>query len=183
MRLFVGLDLPYEMRRNLELLLALLKPQARIQWSPMENLHLTTKFIGEFEPQRLDALKAALAAIPRPGALRIAMRGLGWFPNPHQPRVLFAGIQAPAALPELARATGQACSALGVATETKEYRPHLTLARIRQQQDLFALQKTIAELPNTDFGAFQATAFHLYQSQPTPAGSVYTKLATFSLQA
>ena len=79
MRLFVGLDLPYEMRRNLELLLHLVKPLARIQWSPVANLHLTTKFIGDFPEARLEELKYALAAVPRPGALRIAIRGLGGF--------------------------------------------------------------------------------------------------------
>ena len=42
MRLFAGLDLPYEMRRNLELLLHLLKPKAHVQWSPVANLHITT---------------------------------------------------------------------------------------------------------------------------------------------
>ena len=63
MRLFVALDLPYEMRRNLELLLHLLKPLARIQWSALENLHLTTKFIGEFPEARLEELKSALAAV------------------------------------------------------------------------------------------------------------------------
>ena len=48
MRLFAGLDLPYEMRRNLELLLQLVKPLARIQWSPVTNLHLTTKLSAIF---------------------------------------------------------------------------------------------------------------------------------------
>ena len=86
MRLFTGLDVPYEMRRNLELLLHLLKPKAKIAWSPMDNLHVTTKFIGEWPEERLDELKGALSAVPKPGELKIAIRGLGWFPNPHHPR-------------------------------------------------------------------------------------------------
>jgi 2'-5' RNA ligase len=183
MRLFAGLDLPYEMRRNLELLLHLLKPKAHISWSPVANLHLTTKFIGDFPDPRLDELKAALAAVPRPGALRIAIRGLEWFPNPRQPRVFAASIQADPALAELALDTNRACEGLGIESETKPFRPHLTLARIRHPEPLDDLQKAIAELPSLDFGAFQAQSFHLYRSQLNPGGSIYTKLATFPLTA
>lgn len=183
MRLFIGLDVPYEMRRNLELLLHLLKPKADIHWSPMTNLHITTKFIGEWPEERLPELKAALQTVPRPGALDNAVRGLGWFPNPHQPRVLYAGIQAPPALAQLAAATDAACTTLGIEAEHKPFAPHLTLARIKHTGDLFPLKKAIADLPNTDFGAFTSKDFHLYLSRPTPSGSLYTKLASYPLDA
>ena len=181
MRLFVALDLPYEMRRNLELLLHLLKPLARIQWSPVSNLHLTTKFIGELSEDRLDELKAALASVKRPGAMRIAIRGLGWFPHPDRPRIFYAGIQAPPELVSLARDTNAACASLGIPKEDKDYRPHLTLARLRHPEPLTALQSEIARLPSVDFGAFQAENFYLYGSQLQPGGSIYTKLASFPL--
>ena len=183
MRLFAGLDLPYEMRRNLELLLHLLKPKARIQWSPISNLHLTTKFIGEFPEERLEELKSALGSVARPGALRIALNGLDWFPNPNQPRVLVAGIQAAGGLTALARDTDTACTRLGIAMEKREFHPHLTLARIRAAEPLLDLKQAISELPSADFGSFSAEFFHLYRSQLNPGGSVYTKLASFPLTA
>lgn len=183
MRLFAGLDVPYEMSRNLELLLQLLKPTADIHWSPMSNLHITTKFIGEWPEERLPELKAALAEVPRCGALKVSIRGLGWYPNPHQPRVLYAGIQAPPALDRLAGDTSAVCTALGISGGQKAFTPHLTLARIKNAGDLFPLKKAIADLPNTDFGAYQAAAFHLYLSRLTPSGSLYTKLASYPLDA
>ncbi len=183
MRLFVGLDLPYEMRRNLELLLHLLKPKARLQWSPVANLHVTTKFIGDFPEARLDELKTALDAVPKPGPLRIAIRGLNWLPNADRPRVLVAGIEAPSSLTTLARDTDAACVRLDIATEKKAFHPHLTLARLRADEPLVELKRTISELPSLDFGAFPAERFHLYQSQLTPGGSIYTKLASFPLTA
>lgn len=183
MRLFVGLDLPYEMRRNLELLFHLLKPKAQIQWSPVANLHVTTKFIGEVPEERLEELKTALAAIAHPGVRRIAIRGLEWFPNPDQPRALAAGIQAPAGLVELARNTDAACAEFGIDREKRTYHPHLTLARIRAAEPLFELKKAIFELPSVDFGTFSAEKFHLYRSQLDPGGSIYTKLASFPLSA
>jgi 2'-5' RNA ligase len=67
--------------------------------------------------------------------------------------------------------------------ETKPFRPHLTLARIREPEPLDQLQRTIASLASNDFGVFQATEFHLYRSVLQPGGSVYTKLASFPLSA
>lgn len=181
MRLFIGLDVPWQIRRNLELLLEHLKPKASIAWSPLGNLHVTTKFVGEWPEDRLGELKEALTLVPRPGALNIAIRGIGWFPNPHQPRVLYAGIQGPPELAALAADTESACEAIGIPAERRDFRPHLTLARVRTPKPLFELKRAIADLPDDSFGAFQSTEFHLYSSELRPQGSLYTKLASYSL--
>lgn len=70
MRLFTALDLPPEIVDRLGQLIARLKPVARIKWSPPANLHVTTKFIGEWPEERLDELKSALASIPLASADR-----------------------------------------------------------------------------------------------------------------
>ena len=181
MRLFTGLDVPYEMRRNLELLLQLLKPKADIGWSPLSNLHITTKFIGEWPDARLDELKLALATIPRPAPLKIDLRGLGWFPNPHSPRVFFAALKTPPELAELAKNVEKTCEKLGLAAENRPFQPHLTLARIRTPQPLIELKRAVSELPSVDFGSFTASEHHLYLSRLQPGGSIYTKLASWAL--
>ena len=61
MRLFTALDLPPDVLLRLERLLAALRPEASIKWSPLDNLHITTKFIGEWPEKRVDELDAALA--------------------------------------------------------------------------------------------------------------------------
>jgi len=183
MRLFTGLDVPYEMRRNLELLLELLRPTAQIQWSPLDNLHITTLFIGEWPEEGLDELKQALARIPVPGELAIGIRGLGWFPNPHSPRVFFAAIASPDGLHALASDTEAALSGLGLAAAKRSFQPHLTLARIKPPAALLELKQTIAGLPSVDFGAYTAKQFHLYLSQQRNGRSVYTKLASYPLMA
>jgi RNA 2',3'-cyclic 3'-phosphodiesterase len=178
MRLFVGLDLPVDVVANLQQLLDRLRPTARIQWSPPENLHITTKFIGEWPEDRLGELQAALEEIePRP-AIPVHIRKIGFFPNPHAPRVFWCGIEAPG-LDGLAAATDRATSALGIPAETRPFAPHLTLARIKDRLNLQPLREAIAALPSLDFGAFEVSRFFLYQSKPQRGGSVYTKLAEF----
>ena len=178
MRLFVGLDLPVEAVASLQQLLDRLRPIARIQWSPPENLHITTKFIGEWPEDRLGELQAALEQIePRP-AIPVHIRKVGFFPNPHAPRIFWCGIEAPG-LEALAAATDRATSALGIPAETRPFAPHLTLARIKERLNLQPLREAIAALPSLDFGAFEVGRFFLYQSKPQRGGSVYTKLAEF----
>ena len=178
MRLFTGLDLPAEVVHNLQQLLERLRPAAAIQWSPPENLHITTKFIGEWPKERLGELESALRELDPRQPIPIHIRKVGFFPNPHSPRVFWSGIEAPG-LDVLAAATDEATSALGIESEKRAFSPHLTLARIKERIDLQPLRETIAGLPSLDFGHFPVDRFFLYRSQPRRTGSVYTKLAEF----
>jgi 2'-5' RNA ligase len=180
MRLFVGLDLPAEVVANLEKLLDRLRPSARIQWSPPANLHVTTKFIGEWPEERLCELQTALRAIPPRPPIAARIHELGFFPNPRAPRVFWCGIDAPG-LADLASDTDRATSALGIAAESRAFSPHLTLARIKERLNLEPLRQAIAAVPSLDFGCFECRNFFLYRSQLRPSGSVYTKLAEFPL--
>jgi RNA 2',3'-cyclic 3'-phosphodiesterase len=183
MRLFVALDLPDTILNTLSQLTSRLRPLARVQWSPVSNLHITTKFIGDWPEERLDELKSALSAVPAVGLIEVKVEGLGWFPNPESPRVFWAGVgdnqSIPESLQHLARQTDQATGVLGVPLETRAFHPHLTLARIRQAVDLVPLRQAVAKLDPADFGAFTARSQFLYQTKLDPSGSVYTKLAEF----
>ena len=178
MRLFTAIDIPEDVMEGLRSLLKRLMPLAKLSWSRVENLHITTKFIGEWPQERLDDMKRALAATAAPGPIEIAVRGLGWFPNERRPRVFWAGIEGGEPLRSLARATEQAVAQLGVPVEERPYSPHLTLARIKEAVPLDALRKTLHALPSEcgfDFGSFQASSFFLYLS----ANGRYTQLARF----
>ncbi len=179
MRLFTAIDLPPDVIAALTGLIDRLRPAARINWSPAANLHITTKFVGEWPKERLDELSAALAALPAREPIPIEVRGLGFFPNPHSPRVFWAAVHAGPELAALARLTEQALEPLGIAAEHRPFSPHLTLARIKEPLPLQSLRQAIAALPQTDFGAFTAERFHLYLSELNPRGSVYTKLSDY----
>jgi 2'-5' RNA ligase len=177
MRLFVGLPIPDPVQASLRGLLHRLRPLADFRWTPVENLHVTTKFIGEFPEARLDEMKQALAGIAAPALIDISVRGLGWFPNPHHPRVFWAGVDGGEPLRALAAATDEATAHLGVASEEREFRPHLTLARLKGPTPLESIRRGVASLDSQDFGSFRPAGFVLYISSQ----GKYTSLAEFPL--
>lgn len=178
MRLFTGISLPEDVTANLSALIDRLRPTAQLRWSPVYNLHVTTKFIGEWPEERLQEMIDTLRPLGRRSPIDIAVHGIGWLPNPHSPRILYAAIKAGPELADLASSTDNATTAIGVEHETKPFRPHLTLARIKDPGiTLSPLRRAVAELESQDFGAFRADGFKLYLSKMGPSGSIYTQLA------
>lgn len=173
MRLFTAIDLPAEVLEKLGAFLARLRPLAKLRWTEVDNLHITTKFIGEWPEARVEEMKDALRGVKSSAPVRISVRGVGWFPDVRRPHTFWAGVDGGEPLSGLARRTEEAVTALGVAAEARVYSPHLTLARVKYS---VPLDKLIQAAGNPDFGAFQATSFFLYLS----ANGKYTKLAEFS---
>jgi 2'-5' RNA ligase len=177
-RLFTGIPLPREVTNHLTRLLDYLRPTAHLKWSPAYNLHVTTKFIGEWPEVRLQELIETLKPLSRRPPIEICVSGIGWLPNPHSPRVLFSGIKAGPELAQFALDTEAALEPLGIERERRDFKPHLTLARIKDPAiSLVQLRHAIARLESTDFGCFTTPCFKLYLSKLGPAGSIYTQLA------
>jgi RNA 2',3'-cyclic 3'-phosphodiesterase len=132
MRLFTAIDVSAELTEALRSFVSRLRPAAQISWSPLENLHITTKFIGEWPEQRLHEMTRALASVPVHGSLEIAVKGLGWFPTPRRPRVFWAGVEGGEALRTLARATEETVAQLGVPVDKRDYAPHHSTAFIKR---------------------------------------------------
>ena len=156
-----------------------LRPLAKLNWIPPEKLHITTKFIGEWpdKPEaRLDELKQALGAVRSSGPVEIAIRRVGWLPNPRSARMLYAGVEPSEALTSLAAATERAAEGIGIPVEDRIYRPHVTLARTRKRVPLGALQHALEEIELSSMGSYRASSFALYLS----AAGKYTKLQEFT---
>ncbi len=192
MRLFVAIDIDASIRRRLDAYAAAMKPRVPgVRFVAAGNYHVTLKFLGEVANSRLPEIQSALAAIRYP-SFSLDVRGVGFFPNAHAPRVFWAGIES-TELAGLARQVQQAFEPLGFAAE-KEFRAHLTLARngsgrprpVRGEKSPAAFaqlsQLVTAEAP-PEFGTMTAREFFLYESRLSPAGAVYTRLQGFGLHA
>ena len=179
MRLFTAIDLPSEVLLRLDRLLIALRPEALIKWSPLDNLHITTKFIGEWPESRLEELHETLATITPREAFSIELKDLGWFPNERSPRVLWAGVHGGAPLLGLVRNIEERLETLGVKKEEREFAGHLTLARIKNPVPLRGLQQKVREMQNAGFGQFMASHFSLFRSDPGSNSSIYRKLRDY----
>jgi 2'-5' RNA ligase len=183
-RLFVALDFPDEVRRNLAELIARLKPACRgARWARPESMHLTLKFIGhavkEEDTQKLGDLRAALAKIQSDGPVKLHFRGVGFFPNERRPRVVWCGVEASPNLAQIAADVDRALEPLGIPREDRDYVPHLTLARIEPPRGSEPLARAAEELQSSDFGAASETKFYLFESKLKPSGAEYTKIEAF----
>ena len=179
MRLFTAIDIPADVKARLAALLDRLRPLAKLHWIPVEKLHITTKFIGEWPDERLDDLRKALAGVASPAPVDIEIRRMGWLPNSRSARILYAGVESSETLTALASATEGAAENAGVAVEDRVYRPHVTLARTRQRVPLEALRGALAEVEMSAIGSYRVSSFALYLS----ASGTYTKLQEFSLNS
>lgn len=182
MRLFTAIDLSEDVLLRLDRLLAMLRPEASIKWSPLDNLHITMKFIGEWPPERLHELEAALADLLPREPFEVELHDLGWFPNERSPRVLWVGVHAGPALEKLARDIDNRLAPLGVPKEDRPFSPHLTLARIKSPVPLSRLRQKVEEMQPAAIGSFEAGQFCLFRSDPGSHASIYRKLQVFRFQ-
>ncbi len=142
------------------------------RWYAPEDYHVTLKFLGAHEPCEIDAFAGHIEEqVTRGwdtgarGDIAVAIAGCGAFPSLESPRVLWAGVRTSAALAEVATRIDKACAELGVPLEEREYKPHVTLARVRQTRGkpaAFAAPDGLFQ----NVPGFDATQFFLMQTSP-----------------
>lgn len=183
LRLFVAVTLPPEARDALAEVIGRLRAAnlRGVRTVAPEGVHITLKFLGNVDATRVSELSEALTGAAH-GAMpfRLALRGLGAFPDDRAPRVLWAGADGDTdALGALARRVDDACARLGFSRERRAFSPHLTIARLRESAngaDRRRAADALAAIGLDDSGGFEVSAFHLIKSTLTPSGARYETL-------
>jgi 2'-5' RNA ligase len=194
MRIFIALDIDDAIRQRIQRFMEGVTgfaPDAR--WVRSESLHVTLKFVGEKPVEKVEEIKTALSSI-RAQRIEISFRGYGFFPTAKAARVFWVGIESGPPFSALAKAVDETTFGLGIPKEDHPFTPHLTLARgggrsgapghrkdDAPNKNFHHLQEKLAALPAPDFGTMAAREFFLYQSQLSPGGSRYAKIASFAL--
>jgi RNA 2',3'-cyclic 3'-phosphodiesterase len=195
MRLFIALDIDDAIRECIARFMDGVRGfAADSRWVRPESLHVTLKFIGEQPEAAVEQIQLELGSI-RAQAAPIQFRGYGFFPTAKSPRVFWVGIQAGAELAALAAMVDDKMASLGIPKEDRAFSPHLTLARGAgasgsprwrtgdgPNHTFQHLQEKLSVLSTPEFGTMTPREFFLYQSQSSPKGSKYIKLARFALQ-
>ena len=179
MRLFVALDLNTKVVANLTELVRRLAPIAPIRWVHPQNMHVTLKYIGEWDENRLDEVVEALGRVRVTRKVKVALAGLGFFPYGRHPRVFWVLAENAPPLRQLASSVDGCLSQLGIAPEVRPFLPHLTLGRLHGRPDLTELHEAIEELPSRDFGQIEPESFTLYGSKLTAKGPIHEKIDEF----
>src|SRR2546427_9669803 len=158
LRAFIAVQLSDDLKRQIGSVQAELKREVsgsgrgskavKIGWTQPEGIHLTLKFLGDVQETQVDALREILSkagASARPFTLEA--RGLGAFPNPRAPRVIWLGLHGKSEdMAELQRlqAGGEGgAAALGCAKEARGFTPQLALARIRDRVEAGRLEAVL----------------------------------------
>ena len=143
-------------------------------------MHLTLKFIGNIANSHLDFLKQLLTRTAESHPqFDLQIGGIGSFPDSKRPRILWAGIHAPADLASMQRNIEAGTSRLGYEKEERPFSPHLTIARVRQNIEPTDLQKiryAVDGIQIGNIGSARIDSIHLYKSELQAGGSLYTKL-------
>lgn len=181
MRLFVALDIPESVRAALiECSEELSKTCRTGRWVRLEGAHITLKFIGEVPTKRAEAIRLALAEIGGLAPVDLHFAGLGFFPSAKRPLVLWAGIETGPELAQLAGAVEEHVVQFDIERETREFRPHVTLARFESPKGLDPLRDAIEKLGAPEFGRTTVREFCLYQSVLKRSGAEYTRWASYN---
>jgi 2'-5' RNA ligase len=186
-RCFIAIDLPSDVRAGLAAAAERLRaaaPRADVRWVATPALHLTLEFLGEVSEERLagvrNALDAVAAATP---PLALTCAGLGVFPGPARPRVVWAGItDGVRGLGLLAAAVERAMEPLGFPPERRPFRGHVTLGRVRSPRGAGPLARALEREGHAEFGRWTAPQAVLYRSRLRPTGAIYDALATLPLR-
>jgi len=155
-----------------------------VRWIREANLHLTMAFLGEVDESRLPGIFTATAAVARrhrPFAATIS--GAGAFPDWHRVRVVWLGLSDAGAMVHLGTDLGEMCTGLGF--PQRAFRAHLTIGRTTgplSAEQKVTLRKALA-LHKASAYPFDVSRVLVMKSALSPAGSVYSELASFPLGA
>ena len=176
-RTFIAVEIAAPVREQLVTLQETLREAAgEVKWVEPQNLHLTLKFLGEVDETELYAVcKSAQQAVADTAAFTMQVAGVGAFPDPRRPRVIWAGIREGAdELIFLHDLLEEEFRSHGYPREDRAFTPHLTLGRARQPKPTPQLARAFEELADWDGGATLVREILIMSSQLTPSGPIYT---------
>lgn len=184
MRLFLATSFPASATAPLNERISRVKPRLPpASWVRSETQHLTFAFLGEQPDAIVDTLTPLLCEHLAPiGAFDGMLRGCGFFPNPRHARVGWVGAEPHEQFESVARAVRDAVTAAGIKLDGSDFRPHLTLMRIRDHWPPLSIntfEKALNDFVSPPFRVEQVT---LYSSKLNPNGAVHTALRQLALR-
>lgn len=184
MRTFVAIEIPSEIRFALAALQTELRQVgADVSWTRSENIHLTLRFLGEVDKRLITEIeKVCVETTIGFQPFTLNLNGVGVFPHSRQPRTLWAGLAGEIEKTvEMRKRLDEKLALIGFEREEKEFRPHLTIGRLksnRKSRELIAAA-ALYDLPSL---SFEASEIVVMKSELHPAGARYTRIGVAALK-
>lgn len=177
MRCFIAVDIPDSLKEKIAVIQKEIDlPELKLV--EKENLHITIKFLGEIDDEKVEGVKDILNSIDFP-KFKIKLKGVGCFPNEKYIRVIWIGCLSNAFV-ALAKYIGNSLSTIGFQKETN-YIPHLTIARVKKRPSI-TLFSFLERHKTTEIGNFLVEKIFLKKSTLTPKGPIYEDIHEISLK-
>ena len=190
LRLFVAIPIPEPVRDEIIRVQQELQPLVSrdvARWARSDQFHLTLRFLGDVPADGVEDLKKSAGAVCRNARpLSLRAEGVGFFPNPRSPRVIWVGINDRAGrLVDLQQQVETAVGPFSPEPGEKNFTGHATLGRLKNPRpaDIRDLASRAQSLEKRLFGEWTAHEIEIIRSELSPAGAHYTSLAAFRLGA
>jgi len=183
-RTFIAIELPEN------IISSVLKVQDDIRsygfktrWVQKENIHITLKFLANINKADVEKIgKEIFESAKEYPPLKLAIKGVGVFPGIKRPRVIWIGITGQIdLLIEMHKTLDKRLETIGFPKESRPFRGHLTIGRIKGKVDPQRLIAAIKEFGEFESETFIANKLILFKSELNPSGSIYTKLKSILL--
>lgn len=187
MRLFLALPAPPDVQAAASRVIERLRGAGEVRWVDPPLLHLTLKFLGEVPEERLEEIAKAAAETANTAAnFVLECGGVGAFPQPRRARVVWMGVAGPGVgrLSRLVDGLEGRLEKLGFAREEREFRPHLTLGRVKGQKGLQELARRVErEAKETpEMVEWPVSSLTLVRSELRRTGPIYTAVRELSFR-
>lgn len=190
-RLFIAVDLSINIVEKLAILQHELEEQVGetfgtdVQLRTVEapNIHITLKFLGDTPGDLVPRIRGIIDKLCEPlFPFEIECQGVGAFPGAARPRILWAGLdpKGTEVLGLLQQALERDLGELGVARDTRDFYPHITLARVRSRKSP-NFEELLKPYENITFGKSYIRDLVLFESHLRPEGARYEVVQRFPL--
>jgi len=155
----------------------------KIKWVASQNLHLTVKFLGSVSSEKIEQVKAAAPDAAREAApLKVAVRGVGVFPDMKRPQVVWVGLTGDTRpLIDFHDVLDEHLEQAGFEKDERRFNAHITMGRIKSKVNTTRLAEAMGQFLEFESRAFGMDKLVLYKSDLQPTGPVYTQIDVFPL--
>ena len=178
MRCFLAIDLNYECRDYLFNLQKEISKFVKAKWVEKKNLHLTLKFLGDLDENKLETVKRILSEI-KLKKFKIYLNELGVFPNENVINIIWVGIKPERDIMNLQKRIDEVL--LDLFSKDQKFLSHITLGRVKFIKNKEKLKGILKETKINKI-EFEVNKFRLYKSELTKNGPRYYVLDEYKLE-